>query len=179
MSGILGALGGNVIGQIVGTVGSVIDDLHTSDEERNASELEHRKLDNTLLLGQQEINKVEAAHASIFVAGWRPFIGWVCGVALGMVYIPKAFVMTLVWAYHAWVLLAQWNGTPPPPVMPPFPELGVADLVALVFALLGMAGLRTAETVQGKARSAPLTAVFKGYQPAKIGGTYGNPPEAP
>ena len=35
-----------------------------------------------LAKGQLEINKAEASHRSIFVAGWRPFVGWTCGVAL-------------------------------------------------------------------------------------------------
>ena len=35
-----------------------------------------------LLSGQIEINKIEAASSNWFVAGWRPFVGWVCGVSL-------------------------------------------------------------------------------------------------
>jgi hypothetical protein len=49
--------------------------------------------------GQVEINKIEAAHAEIFVSGWRPFIGWVCGVALAYTYIVAPF-----WAW----MLTVW-----------------------------------------------------------------------
>lgn len=44
-------------------------------------ELEFQKLEKSQAILQSEINKVGAAHPSIFVAGWRPFIGWVCGFA--------------------------------------------------------------------------------------------------
>jgi hypothetical protein len=157
MSGALDLLGGGVLGGIVKTVGDVIDDLHTSDQERAAAELDAKKEDNKLLLGQQEINKAEAQHASVFVAGWRPYIGWVCGTALAAVYIPKALVMTGLWVYAAIVVVAGWNGAGFPPQLPPFPDLGIADLMALTTTLLGMAVLRTKETLEGKARSAPLT----------------------
>lgn len=154
---ILAPLGGAALGGIVKTVGDVIDDLHTSDAERAQADLESRREDNKLLLGQQEINKTEAQHASVFVAGWRPYIGWVCGTALAAVYIPKALVMTGIWVYAAIVLVADWNGVGTLPALPEFPDLGVVDLIALTGTLLGMAGLRTKETLEGKARSAPLT----------------------
>jgi len=43
---------------------------------------------------QSEINKVEAQHRTIFVAGWRPFIGWVCGVALAYNFVLRDL---LIW----------------------------------------------------------------------------------
>jgi hypothetical protein len=42
-----------------------------------------------LAKGQIEINKAEAQHKSIFVAGWRPFIGWTCGIALMLAFCPS------------------------------------------------------------------------------------------
>jgi hypothetical protein len=164
MSAVLAALGGEALGGIVKEVGSVIDDLVTTEEERRAGELEERKLDQQLLVGQQEINKEEAKHASKWVAGWRPAVGWVCVQALWFIYVPKAVVMTLIWVYFAWKIVAAWNGTGTLPTLPEFPELGAVDLIGLLFALLGMAGLRHRETIQGKARSeplAPLPSIFR------------------
>lgn len=159
MTALLGAIGGGAVTEIVKSVVGAVDDLHTSEEERRAADLEERKLDQQLLLGQIDINKEEAKHASMFVAGGRPFIMWVCGVALAMVYIPKAAVMTAVWTYAAVVVVAQWNGVGFPPELPPFPDLGVADLIALTCTLLGMATLRTKETLEGKAREGPLSPI--------------------
>jgi hypothetical protein len=166
MSGIADILTGG----LVKSVGDVIDDLHTSDEERAAAELEVRKLDQQLLTGQQEINKEEAKHASWVVAGWRPALGWVCVQALWFIYVPKAVVLTLVWVYAAWKVVAAWNGMGGMPTLPGFPEMGAADILGLVGSMLGIAGLRHRETMAGKARSEPLTplpAIFRRKPPAE------------
>jgi hypothetical protein len=155
---ILGGIGGAALGGIVQTVGNVIDDLHTSDEERQAAELESRKEDNKLLLAQTEINKVEAAHPSMFVAGWRPGAGWVCVVALAAIFIPRALVMTGAWGWQVWILLSAWDGAGLLPTLPAYPELGAMDLIGLLLALLGMAGIRHRETMHGKARETPVGA---------------------
>lgn len=170
MSGaaLLNVLGGG----LVESVGKIIDDVHTSDEEREAAALESQKLDTQLAMGVHETNKAEAQHASVFVAGWRPAIGWVCAAALAMVYIPKALVLTAIWTYAAIVTVAEWKGVGMPQ-LPAFPDLGVADLMALVGTMLGMAWMRSKETVQGAARSERLTPFqlpnpFKRKSPAEV-----------
>ena len=152
MSGILMALPG-----IVSAVRDTTDHLHTSDEERRAADLEERKLDQQLPTGQQEINKEEAKHASVFVAGWRPAVGWVCAASLGLYYVPKAVMLTALWAYAAARVVWAWDGLGSIPALPPYPDFGIADLLGLTFSMLGMAGLRTAEKVKDVATSAPLT----------------------
>ena len=87
--------------------------------------------------GQVETNKIEAASNNIFVAGWRPFIGWVCGVALGYTYIVAPF-----WAW--WLTLYH-----PGEMMPSLP---VDNLFELVLAMLGLGGLRTFEKIKGVGR---------------------------
>ena len=130
---------------LLGGVAAIADDLVTTDEERAKLALEDRKIDASLLMGQIDTNKVEAAHPSIFVAGWRPWAGWVCGTALGMVFIPKAIVMTAIWTYQSVVIVSAWKGVGAPPPLPLYPDLGVTDLIGLLMALLGMAGLRSAD----------------------------------
>jgi hypothetical protein len=152
MSGILVALPG-----IVSAVKDTIDDLHTSEEERRAADLEVRKLDQQLLTGQQEINKVEAAHASVFVAGWRPAVGWVCAGSLALYYIPKALALTSMWVYAAGRVIWAWNGQGDMPALPVYPDFGIADILGLTASLLGTASLRTVEKVKDVAASAPLT----------------------
>lgn len=87
--------------------------------------------------GQVEINKVEAANANVFVSGWRPFIGWVCGAALGYTYIIAPF-----WA---WVLTI-WYPSVSLPILP------TENLFELVMAMLGLGGLRTFEKIRGVSR---------------------------
>ena len=88
-----------------------------------------------LLQGQLEINKVEAASPNVFTSGWRPAIGWVCGLAMAYTYI---FYPLLLWATAVW-----W-----PEIKPP---ILVTDgvLTELLCALLGMSGLRTFEKTRG------------------------------
>ena len=94
-----------LIGGVVEAVGKIADDLFTSDKERLDAQIELQKLgieeqriDAGLLAGQQEINKIEAASASVFVAGWRPAVGWVCVAALAYQFLTYP---ALVWAWAA------------------------------------------------------------------------------
>jgi hypothetical protein len=134
---------------ILNGVGSIVDDLVTTDQERREIALEERKLDVGLQQGQIDTNKVEAAHASTFVAGWRPAAGWVAAISLGMVYIPKALVMTAIWSYQAIVIVSAWAPPMAPPLVPEFPDLGVTDLIGLLLALLGLGGMRSWDKKQG------------------------------
>lgn len=86
---------------------------------------------------QTEVNKVEAQHSNLFVAGWRPFIGWVCGSALAYQFILRP--------------LLPWFSVM---VGHPVPEMPSLDdsLMELVMAMLGLGGLRTFEKVRGVAR---------------------------
>lgn len=87
--------------------------------------------------GQMEINKQEAAHKSLFVAGWRPFIGWVCGIALLWQFVGTPVAMFALSVAEITVEL---------------PKIETDDLFELVLAMLGMGGLRTYEKMKGKAR---------------------------
>jgi hypothetical protein len=100
------------------------------------------KASNEAALAQVEVNKIEAGHSSVFVAGWRPFIGWVCGVALALYYVPMFIIGMGLWV---WACLEAG-------AMVPRPELGVAEIIGLVMAMLGLGGLRTFEKLHGVAR---------------------------
>jgi hypothetical protein len=85
---------------------------------------------------QAEINKTEAAHSSIFVAGWRPYIGWVCGMAIAWAFLVAPML--------SWLL-------PVLGVVAVVPPLQTEFLLELVFAMLGLGGLRTFEKLKGVA----------------------------
>jgi len=141
-----------IIGGILESVGKIADDLITTDKEREELALRGREIDQRNELGQIEVNKIEAASNSMFVAGWRPAVGWVCATALGVVYIPKALVMTAIWTYQALVVVGAWNGGGAAPALPMYPDLGVTDLLGLLGALLGFGGLRSLEKIRDVAR---------------------------
>lgn len=140
-----------VIATIVGSVASLIGDMHTSDKERLDAQLElqrlgleAQKIDAGLAGGQIEVNKVEAAHQSTFVAGWRPAVGWVSVAGLAYNFLAHPF---LLWA---WALL-QASGWVPADLMPP-PPVDVEALLVLLGGILGLGVYRTAEKVKGVAR---------------------------
>lgn len=81
-------------------------------------------------LAQLDINKAEASHRSIFVAGWRPFIGWTCGVALAWTY-----VMTPILNF----ILAQTGH------LMELPAMDMSQMMPVLMGMLGLGGLRTFE----------------------------------
>ena len=139
------------LGTIVQAVGQLADNLITTDKERLDAELElrrlgveERKINADLERAQIDVNRTEAASSSLFVAGWRPAIGWVGASALGYQFL--AYPM-LVWA---WALL-QARGVVPADLRPP-PMLDTDALWVVLSGMLGIAGLRTAEKIKQVAR---------------------------
>ena len=138
------------LGGIVQAVGQIADDLITTDKERLDAELElrrlgleERKVDAGLVQGQLEVNRTEAASASLFVAGWRPAIGWIGAVALGYQFLLYPL---LIWA---WALL-QSQGVVPAGMQPP-PMLDTDALWVILSGMLGISTMRTVEKVKGVA----------------------------
>jgi len=87
---------------------------------------------NQLLEIQTKINEIEAQHRTVFVAGWRPFIGWVCGVALAYNFVIRDL---FIWAIK-------------PEVVPP--ALQMEHLMTVLLGMLGLGGLRTYEKIKDK-----------------------------
>ena len=134
----------NPIAGIVETVGNVISDLHTSDKERMEIELRGREIDQRTDLAQMEVNKVEAASSSLFVAGWRPAIGWLGAAAMGYQFILYPL---MVWAWS----LMQARGLVPATLAAP-PMLDTDALWVILTGMLGIAGARTVEKIKGVSR---------------------------
>lgn len=127
----------------LGGVGTLLKDARTAitgkDAEAEAKILAAlSKVDEA----QTEVNKIEASSASFFVAGWRPAVGWVCVLSMGLYYIPRFILGMGFWSMQVWK-----TGQ-----LVPMPELGISDLIGLLLALLGMSGLRTYEKKEEVAR---------------------------
>jgi hypothetical protein len=88
-------------------------------------------------LAQIDVNKTEAAAQSIFVAGWRPFVGWTCGSGLAYSAIVQPFMQFLLVAFHS-------NFDPAK-----LPVINTTELITLLGGLLGLGAMRTVEKVQG------------------------------
>jgi ABC-type Fe3+ transport system permease subunit len=118
--------------------GKLIDRLIPDPAKKAEAALELLKLQQSgelaVMTAQTDTNKVEASSNSLFVAGWRPFIGWICGSALAFQFIirPLASWIAALWGHPVAV-----------------PALDMADLFTLLFGMLGLGGMRTYEKVQG------------------------------
>lgn len=151
------------IGAVVEGVGKIADDLFTSDEERLKISLQEKVIDAQLMQGQMAINQAEAQHSSVFVAGWRPAIGWVGAAALAYQFLVYPM---LVWL---WALL-QAKGVIPchidPSVIPVEkiaqctfkepPELSADALWVIISGMLGIAGMRSFDKAKGTATESVL-----------------------
>ena len=127
---------------LLGIGSKIIDKVWPDETQANVAKLELMKLQMSgelaQMAGQLEINKAEAANPSVFVSGWRPFIGWVCGGAC------------------AW----NWVGLPIAKLLLPLLlhvtiDLRSADLTEMMpvlFGMLGLGGLRTIERINGVER---------------------------
>lgn len=85
---------------------------------------------------QSDINKIEASSTSLFVAGWRPLLGWICGIAFGFQFILRPVV--------------QWGFIMAGHTLPPLPGID-ETLTQLTYAMLGMGALRSYDKMKGTA----------------------------
>ena len=124
-------IGGEVISAVEG-VANVVDKFIETPDEKRAFDIIKAKMAQEPQLAQIELNKVEASHRTMFVAGWRPAIGWICAVGLAFVFLVNPAI--------------QWITGEAGPELP-------TDIVfELILGMLGLGGLRTFEKLSGKVK---------------------------
>jgi len=131
-------------GEIIGAGGKIAGDLITTDKERlemaieqRKLDLEEKKLDMAGDMAQIEVNKEEAKSSSFFVSGWRPFIGWGCGIAFiysALIEPMCRFVATTIFMY---------SGT--------FPTIDTDLTMQVMLGMLGLGAMRSYEKKSGVA----------------------------
>ena len=130
-----------ILTALIPALGTLVDRLipDRAAAERAKADMEAAlvKAANDAALAQVEVNKIEAGHGSVFVAGWRPAIGWVCAAALAWAFIVAP--------------IASW-GMAVFGLRETLPAIGTDNLFELVLAMLGLGGLRTFEKLRGVAR---------------------------
>jgi hypothetical protein len=133
----------------LGLGGKLIDKIFPDPQARAAAQLELMKLaqngelaqltaETELAKAQAEINQAEASSTSLFVSGWRPFVGWVCGLGLAVQFLVAPLVGFLASLAGRQFLI---------------PTLDMSVLLTLLFGMLGLGGMRTFEKMKGVARS--------------------------
>ena len=130
------------ISTVLDISGKLIDRLWPDPIQAASAKLELLKMqqngDLAQMVAQTDINKVEAASSSLFIAGWRPFIGWGCGFAFlySALFEPFArFVSTVVFSY-------QGN----------FPVIDTTLTMQILLGMLGMGALRSFDKKNGTAQ---------------------------
>jgi hypothetical protein len=126
------ALLGQSAAQPIDAIGNVLDKVLTSEEERLQAQFALEKLRQHPAELQAALNKLEAKHRSLFVAGWRPFIGWIGALGLANLFLINPWLQ--------WLLGISG------------PALPMDSLMELIIALLGLGTLRTVEKMGGKAK---------------------------
>lgn len=124
-----------LIGPVTGLLDKVIEDK--DEKNRLAHEISTMadRHAQELAKGQLEINAAEAKHRSIFVAGWRPFIGWTCGVALAYHFVAHPFILFAVAAAGV--------------TIPELPKFEMDSLMTVLLGMLGLGGMRSFEKAKG------------------------------
>lgn len=136
--GLLGLFKGEGLSKPIEAVGNVLDKVFTSKEEKLGHQELMARIAQQPALVNLELNKIEASHRSVFVAGWRPSIGWVCSLALLYNYVIKDIANYFIAVIY-----------PEVDLMPP---LQMEHLMTVLGALLGLGGLRTFEKLKGKTK---------------------------
>jgi hypothetical protein len=131
------------------------DPAQQAEEQRKLAELAQKgslaelQAHVQLMLAQVEVNKAEAQHKSLFVAGWRPMVGWVAAISLAMAYMPKALLLTAMWAWNCYIVLGAGMPAEGDLMLPEFPDLGLTDLIGLLGAMLGIGAMRSIDKRAG------------------------------
>jgi len=126
-----------LIGPITELLSKVIPDK--TERERLAYEISTlaERQAHEQMMAQLEVNKTEAGHISLYVAGWRPFIGWSCGIAMAFNYIGVPVIETV----------SVINGTPLT-----INPLDLEVMMPVLLGMLGLGGMRSYEKRNGVAR---------------------------
>ena len=128
---------GSLVGPATGLLDKFIEDKDVKNKLAHDLSTMAERHAQELAKGQLEVNKVEAAHKSLFVAGWRPAIGWICGLGMAsnFILIPMAnFVLALTGS----------------PIVVPLLDTG--EMMPVLMGMLGLGAMRTYEKKEGVQR---------------------------
>lgn len=126
---------------ILGIGNKLIDHFFPDANQAAAAKLELLKMqqngDLQVMASQMEINKIEAGSSNLFVSGWRPFIGWGCGIAFLYAALFEPFIRFVS------TVIFKYNGA--------FPVIDTQLTLQILLGLLGLAGMRSWEKKEGVA----------------------------
>jgi hypothetical protein len=119
--------------EVAGLINTAINKIWPDKSEAEKQQLAAAVM---VVQGQIDTNKVEAANPSVFVSGWRPFIGWVCGAACAWNWIGLPIAAMALKVYQIEMPLSPAN---------------LSEMLPVLMGMLGLGGLRTIEKIKGVA----------------------------
>jgi hypothetical protein len=128
-----------VLQTLIGPVTGILDKFIEDKDQKNAlaheiATMAERHAQETKM-AQIEVNKAEAQHKSIFVSGWRPFIGWTCGTALAYHFVLAPIIL----------FATAYAGIE----VPELPSFDMETLTTILLGMLGLGSLRSFEKYKG------------------------------
>lgn len=123
---------------LIGPVAHLLDQFIEDKDQKARLSHEIATMAQEQILSQLEVNKTEATHRSLWVAGWRPFVGWSCGAAMAwhFILLPVTLFITSFAGFE----------------VPELPAFDMDSLMTVLLGMLGLGGLRTFEKSKGLAR---------------------------
>ena len=129
----------SLITNLIGPVTGLLDKFVEDKDQKAKLAFELSTMADThaqqALLAQLEINKAEAASGSLFKGGWRPFVGWVCGIAFAYHFVLQPLLIFILSVFKI--------------SLPDLPEFDMSTLLTTLGGLLGIGGLRSYEKKSG------------------------------
>lgn len=123
-----------MIEKLIDPISNILDKFVADKDLKQKLEHELKTELHRANMAQIEVNKEEAKHRTVFVAGWRPFTGWVCATALAYHFILEPVIVFGLALYNIQLTLPQFD---------------MASLLTVLMGMLGLGGLRTYEKKQG------------------------------
>ncbi len=145
MAGLINLDFGSIIKEGANAIGQFV----TTDKEKMQLGLQDKALDVGLIKGQQTANIVAAKHKSIFVAGGRPFILWVCGCGLLWQYLAHPMCSWIFKLLQGFKVIPMYILVGKEQMLLAPPALDTEGLVTILMGVLGMSGFRTYEKLKG------------------------------
>ena len=131
-----------MIASLIPAVSGLLDKFIEDKDKKNAMAHEiatmAEKAAHEAAMAQIGVNKAEAGHRSIFVAGWRPFVGWVCAIALAYHFVLQPILIFGMAAANVAPLT--------------LPQFDMDSLMTVLLGMLGLGGLRSYEKTKGLAK---------------------------
>ena len=129
----------SIVANLIGPVTGLLDKFVENKDQKAKLAHELATMADThaqqLALAQVQVNLAEAQSGSVFKGGWRPFVGWVCGIAL-----LYHFILTPCILFGVALLGID---------IPPLPAFDMSSLLTVLMGMLGLGGLRTFEKTKG------------------------------